>query len=154
MKGTAWQKKILPIGRNAASSVGFPTEFCLILRTKMIIGHGIDIEELSSIQRAYEKNARFAKKVLTEKEWLRFEELSGKRKIEYLAGRWSAKEAFSKAWGTGIGKLSFQDLEILNNERGAPYFSKSPFSGKVWLSISHTDQFVTASVILEENHEN
>ena len=90
MKGTAWQKKILPIGRNAASSVGFPTEFCLILRTKMIIGHGIDIEELSSIQRAYEKNARFAKKVLTEKEWLRFEELSGKRKIEYLAGRWSA----------------------------------------------------------------
>lgn len=55
MKGTAWQKKILPIGRNAASSVGFPTEFCLILRTKMIIGHGIDIEELSSIQRAYEK---------------------------------------------------------------------------------------------------
>ena len=154
MKGTAWQKKILPIGRNAASSVGFPTEFCLILRTKMIIGHGIDIEELSSIQRAYEKHARFAKKVLTDKEWLRFEELSGKRKIEYLAGRWSAKEAFSKAMGTGIGKLSFQDLEILNNERGAPYFSKSPFSGKVWLSISHTDQFVTASVILEENHEN
>ena len=120
----------------------------------MIIGHGIDIEELSSIQRAYEKNARFAKKVLTEKEWLRFEELSGKRKIEYLAGRWSAKEAFSKAMGTGIGKLGFQDLEVLNNERGAPYFSKSPFSGKVWLSISHTDQFVTASVILEENHEN
>ena len=41
----------------------------------------------------------------------------------------------------------------MNNERGAPYFSQSPFSGKIWLSISHTDQFVTASVILEENHE-
>ena len=84
-----------------------------LLLMKMIVGHGIDIEELA----------------------------------------WSAKEAFSKAMGTGIGKLSFQDLEILNNERGTPYFSKSPFSGKVWLSISHTDQFVTASVILEENHE-
>mgnify|MGYP001737540690 FL=1 len=71
-----------------------------------------------------------------------------------LAGRWSAKEAFSKAMGTGIGKLGFQDLEVLNNEKGAPYFSKSPFSGNVWLSISHTEQFVTASVILEENHEN
>ena len=154
MKGTAWQKKILPIGRNAASSVGFPTEFCLILRTKMIIGHGIDIEELSSIQRAYEKHARFAKKVLTEKEWLRFEELSGRRKIEYLAGRWSAKEAFSKAWGTGIGKLSFQDLEVLNDERGAPVFTKAPFSGKVWVSISHAGTLVMASVILEERDEN
>jgi len=56
--------------------------------------------------------------------------------------------------GTGIGKLGFQDLEVLNDEKGAPYFSKSPFSGKVWLSISHTDQFVTASVILEEDYEN
>ena len=64
MKGTAWQKKILPIGRNAASSGGFPTEFCLILRTKMIIGHGIDIEELSSIQRAYEKKCSLRKKSL------------------------------------------------------------------------------------------
>ena len=52
--------------------------------------------------------------------------------------------------GTGIGKIGFQDLEVLNNEKGAPYFSKSPFSGNVWLSISHTEQFVTASVILEE----
>ncbi len=82
-----------------------------------------------------------------------FTNLKGRRQIEYLAGRWSAKEAFSKAMGTGIGQLGFQDLEVLNNERGAPYFSQSPFSGKIWLSISHTDQFVTASVILEENHE-
>ena len=122
--------------------------------TKMIVGHGIDIEELASIQHAVKKREGFAQRVLTDKEMERFSSLKGRRQFEYLAGRWSAKEAFSKAMGTGIGKLSFQDLEILNNERGAPYFSKSPFSGKVWLSISHTDQFVTASVILEENHEN
>ena len=124
----------------------------LLLR-KMIVGHGIDIEELASIQNAVEKREGFARRVLTDKEMERFSSLKGRRQVEYLAGRWSAKEAFSKAMGTGIGKLSFQDLEILNNERGTPYFSKSPFSGKVWLSISHTDQFVTASVILEENHE-
>ena len=125
-----------------------------LLLIKMIVGHGIDIEALASIQNAVEKREGFAQRVLTDKEMERFSSLKGRRQIEYLAGRWSAKEAFSKAMGTGIGKLSFQDLEILNNERGAPYFSKSPFSGKVWLSISHTDQFVTASVILEEDYEN
>ena len=125
-----------------------------LLLMKMIVGHGIDIEELASIQNAVEKREGFARRVLTDKEMERFASLKGRRQIEYLAGRWSAKEAFSKAMGTGIGKLGFQDLEVLNNERGAPYFSKSPFSGKVWLSISHTDQFVTASVILEEEYEN
>ena len=125
-----------------------------LLLMKMIVGHGIDIEELASIQNAVEKREGFARRVLTDKEMERFASLKGRRQIEYLAGRWSAKEAFSKALGTGIGKLGFQDLEVLNNERGAPYFSKSPFSGKVWLSISHTDQFVTASVILEEDYEN
>ena len=125
-----------------------------LLLTRMIVGHGIDIEALASIQNAVEKREGFARRVLTDKEMERFASLKGRRQVEYLAGRWSAKEAFSKALGTGIGKLGFQDLEILNNERGAPYFSKSPFSGKVWLSISHTDQFVTASVILEEDYEN
>ena len=125
-----------------------------LLLIKMIVGHGIDIEALASIQNAVEKSEGFAQRVLTDKEMERFASLKGRRQIEYLAGRWSAKEAFSKAMGTGIGKLGFQDLEVLNNERGAPYFSKSPFSGKVWLSISHTDQFVTASVILEEDYEN
>ena len=125
-----------------------------LLLIKMIVGHGIDIEALASIQNAVKKRKGFAQRVLTDKEMERFSSLKGRRQVEYLAGRWSAKEAFSKAMGTGIGKLGFQDLEILNNERGAPYFSKSPFLGKVWLSISHTDQFVTASVILEEDYEN
>ena len=109
----------------------------------MIKGHGIDIEEISSIQKVYEKNARFAKKVLTVAEFARFEELSGRRKMEYLAGRWSAKEAFSKAWGTGIGCVTFQDLEILNNEKGAPIFTKSPFSGKVWVCLLYTSDAPT-----------
>ena len=119
----------------------------------MIVGHGIDIEELASIEGAVTRHKGFANRVLTAKEMERFSSLKERRQIEYLAGRWSAKEAFSKAMGTGIGKLTFQDLEVLNNERGVPYFSQAPFSGKIWLSISHTDQFVTASVILEENHE-
>ena len=88
----------------------------------MIVGHGIDIEELASIENAVTRREGFAKRVLTPKEMERFGSLKGRRQIEYLAGRWSAKEAFSKAMGTGIGKLTFQDLEILNNERRGSYF--------------------------------
>ena len=125
-----------------------------LLLIKMILGHGIDIEELASIQVAVEKRESFPLRVLTAKEMERYTSLKGRKQIEYLAGRWSAKEAFAKAVGTGIGKLSFQDLEVLNDDKGAPYFNQAPFSGKIWLSISHTEKYVTASVILEGNHEN
>ena len=121
---------------------------------KMILGHGIDIEELASIQEAVEKRENFPLRVLTARELERYTSLKGRKQFEYLAGRWSAKEAFAKAIGTGIGKLSFQDLEVLNDDKGAPYFNQAPFSGKIWLSISHTEKYVTASVILEGNHEN
>ena len=85
---------------------------------RMIVGHGIDIEELASIESAVTRHEGFAKRVLTAKEMERFTSLKGRRQIEYLAGRWSAKEAFSKAMGTGIGKLGFQDLEVLNMNAG------------------------------------
>ena len=65
----------------------------------MIVGHGIDIEELASIERAVTRHNGFAKRVLTTKEMERFTSLKGRRQIEYLAGRWSAKEAFPRLWG-------------------------------------------------------
>ncbi|MET3557406.1 holo-[acyl-carrier protein] synthase [Streptococcus rupicaprae] len=119
----------------------------------MIKGHGIDLQNMDKIAHAYGKNERFAAKILTPKELEVFVTLSEKRRIEYLAGRWSAKEAFAKAWGTGIGQVSFLDLEILNDGSGAPIFTKHPFTGRVWVSISHSDNFVQASVILEEKHD-
>ncbi|TCD45903.1 holo-ACP synthase [Streptococcus sp. X16XC17] len=119
----------------------------------MIIGHGIDLQEIAPIKATYQKNPRFAAKVLTAKELELFSSLKGKKQIEFLAGRWSAKEAFSKALGTGIGPVTFQDMEILRDKRGAPYVSKSPVPAKIWLSISHSGNFVQASVILEEDNE-
>ena len=62
----------------------------------------------------------------------------------------AAKEAFSKAWGTGIGKVSFQDLEILRDDNGAPAFTKSPHQGKVFVSLTHTEELAIAQVLLEE----
>ena len=107
-----------------------------LLLMRMIVGHGIDIEELDSIESAVTRHEEFAKRVLTAKEMERFTSLKGRRQIEYLAGRWSAKEAFSKAMGTGIGKLGFQDLEVLNNERGALILVSHRFSGKIGSLIS------------------
>ena len=59
-----------------------------LLLMKMIVGHGIDIEELASIQNAVEKREGFAQRVLTDKEMERFSSLKGRRQVEYLAGRW------------------------------------------------------------------
>lgn len=120
----------------------------------MIIGHGIDLQEIAAIEAAVKKQKQFVSKVLTEREQKRFEQLPPRRQLEYLAGRWSAKEAFVKALGTGIGKIGFQDIEILTDKKGAPYVARSPIQARVWLSISHSAGFVQASVILEEIDEN
>ena len=117
----------------------------------MIIGHGIDLQEISRVEKAYKRNPVFAKKVLTDLEFERFVTLKGQRQMEYLAGRWSAKEAFAKAWGTGIGKLRFHDIEVATNEKGAPIITSKVFLGNTFVSISHSGGFVQASVILEEN---
>lgn len=119
------------------------------MRCKVIIGIGLDITEILRIEEAYLKRETFSKRVLTPVEWEIFSGLTGSRKIEFLAGRYAAKEAFSKAMGTGIGKLGFQDIEILPDRYGKPIVEKSPFNGQVFLSITHTDTIAAAQVILE-----
>ncbi|MGX7420501.1 holo-ACP synthase [Carnobacterium gallinarum] len=115
----------------------------------MIVGIGLDLTEISRIKQAYIKSEKFAKKVLTEKEWFIFNDFKGSRQIEFLAGRFAAKEAFSKALGTGIGKVGFQDIEILNNHYGKPEVTKSPFKGNAFISITHTTAIAAAQVVLE-----
>lgn len=116
----------------------------------MIYGHGIDLQEIAAIQKAYDKKPSFAQKILTEKELDLFKTLKAPRSYAFLAGRWAAKEAFSKALGTGLVGISFQDIEILKDEMGAPLVTQSPFEGKIHLSISHSGNYVQASVILEQ----
>lgn len=119
----------------------------------MIVGHGIDLQEIEAIERARKKHNDFPKRILTEREFERYQGLQGCRQLEYLAGRWAAKEAFVKALGTGIGKVTFQDIDISNASNGAPCLVSRHFSGKVWLSISHSGNFAQASVILEEKDD-
>ncbi|MGO4889641.1 holo-ACP synthase [Anaerobacillus sp. MEB173] len=115
----------------------------------MIKGIGIDIIELSRIEPMLE-NRKFIERILTVGEIERFHSLSAKRKVEFFAGRFSAKEAFAKAKGTGIGRhLSFQDIEVHNDEFGKPFIRSEDPEEKVHLSISHSKEYAVAQVIIE-----
>ncbi|MFT8320204.1 MAG: holo-ACP synthase [Bacillus sp. (in: firmicutes)] len=116
----------------------------------MIKGIGIDIIELSRIKEIMDRTPRFVKRILTEQEQKTFKNYKKARQIEYLAGRFAAKEAFSKAMGTGIGKeLSFQDIEVDKDCYGKPIFIK-PLTQGVHLSITHSKEYAFAQVIIEK----
>lgn len=115
----------------------------------MIQGIGIDAVELDRIQEIIEKKSSFIQRVLTPNELAIFEGLSLKRQVEFLGGRFACKEAFSKAWYTGIGAVGFQDIEILRDAKGAPIVTKSPFDGEVLVSITHTRDTAFAQILLQ-----
>ena len=116
----------------------------------MIQGIGIDMIELDRIEKAVERNVNFPKRILTEEELAQFNNLKGHRRIEFLGGRFAAKEAYSKAVGTGIGKLSFQDISVQKSKEGAPVIRGA--AGKVvHVSISHTKYHAIAQIIIESS---
>lgn len=115
----------------------------------MIKGIGIDIIELSRVQDMIDRQPKFIERILCENEKQKLAALSGRRQAEFLAGRFAAKEAFSKANGTGIGKqLSFHDIEIDNDPLGKPFFAAP--NVKAHLSISHSRDYAVAQVIIED----
>ena len=83
----------------------------------MILGIGLDIIETARVEKALQ-NPVFLKKVYTEGE----QEYLAKRKgnAQSAAGIFAAKEAVSKALGTGFGPISFQEVEIVWDENGKP----------------------------------
>src|SRR4051794_2332992 len=87
----------------------------------MILGVGIDIIEVARIQSSYERfGERFLNRILHPNEICYC--LSHKAPAPFLAARFAAKEAISKAFGTGIGaQLSWQDMEVGRKESGEPF---------------------------------
>src|SRR5216117_2375471 len=82
----------------------------------MILGSGIDIIEVARIRASYEKfGERFLNRILKPAEIAYC--LGHKRPAPFLAARFAAKEAISKAFGTGIGKhLGWHDMEVGHKE--------------------------------------
>lgn len=115
----------------------------------MILGVGIDIVELARIEHSLNRGSKLANRVLTSKEKETFLTLPAKRRVEFLAGRFAAKEAFAKALGTGISKeCGWKDIEIVTETNGKPVI-KYHDSNVYHLSISHSKHYAVAQVIIE-----
>ena len=124
----------------------------------MIYGIGTDIVSIERVQTIINKNRDgFINRVLTEHERALFANKADS--AAFCAKRFAAKEAFSKALGTGIGRVvSFQDLTVRSNENGKPYFMpseklrlylKDKDIQQGHLSISDESQNALAFVVLE-----
>ena len=87
----------------------------------MILGIGIDIIEVARVKASHERfGERFLNRILLADEIAYC--LSHKNPAPFLAARFAAKEAVSKAFGTGIGaSLGWQDIEIRRKESGEPF---------------------------------
>jgi holo-[acyl-carrier protein] synthase len=124
----------------------------------MILGTGIDIIEVERIASSYEKfGERFVNRILLPAEIAYC--LSHKKPGPFLAARFAAKEAISKAFGTGIGAaLGWQDMEIRRKESGEPFvvlhgkgeqLFASRSARQLLISLSHTQNYAAATAVLE-----
>ena len=126
----------------------------------MIIGIGVYIIEIERVRQAIQNNKNFLSKLFTEREIDYF--ISRNMNSEVIAGNFAAKEAVSKALGTGIRGFSFKDIEILRNELGKPEvilhnganlignkLVENNNSLRVHLSISHNNSSAIAYSVLE-----
>ena len=121
----------------------------------MIVGIGNDIIEIERIEKAISKEG-FKDKIYTQRELENIKKRGNR--AETYAGVFSAKEAISKAIGTGVREFSLTDLEILNDDLGKPYVVVSERLDKIIkskkenyqieISISHSKKYAIAMAII------
>ena len=124
-----------------------------------ILGIGVDIVENKRIQKSI-KNPLFKKRIYTSKELKQSNTVNNK--VSYFSKRFAAKEAFSKALGTGFRmNLNFKDIEVINDKMGKPHYVKNKKitniiqknfkikNFKCFLSISDEKNYSTAFAIIQ-----
>jgi holo-[acyl-carrier protein] synthase len=124
-----------------------------------ILGIGVDIVENKRIKKSI-KNPLFKKRVYTKNELKQSAAVNNK--VGYFSKRFAAKEAFSKALGTGFRmNLNFKDVEVINDKKGKPYYVKNKKITKIiqkhfqikkfkfFLSISDEKNYSTAFAIIQ-----
>jgi holo-[acyl-carrier protein] synthase len=123
-----------------------------------VIGIGVDLVECERIQHSLDRfGDRFLRRVFTNGE-IEYS-MSMKFPARHLAARFAAKEAVSKAFGTGIGKsMGWQDMDVRKKESGEPFLvlsggaeslSKDRGVTKTFITLSHTDHHALAMIVLE-----
>ena len=131
----------------------------------MIVGIGTDVCDVRRIARTVERRGeRFAARVLGANEllvWRARSARSQERGIRYLATRFSAKEAFSKAVGLGIRMpMAWSRCEILNHPSGQPYIQLNGdlaqwVQRKGWdvhVSVTDESDYAASFVVVERKH--
>ena len=125
----------------------------------MILGIGMDLCDIVRIQKALDRwGERFAGKILVEHELKRFR--AHRKPAAYLAKRFAAKEAFSKAVGRGIRyPVNWHNVGVVNAPSGKPSLKFSPAletwmkergMGEVHLSLTDEIAMAAAYVIVEK----
>lgn len=124
--------------------------------TVAVFGVGIDLASVARVKQAIERyGGRFLERVFTPNEVAFCAKLS--HPYPSYAARFAAKEAFSKALGTGLrGKISWREVEVCDNERTRPMLkvsgrAKEILGGRrVHLSLTHLDEYAAAVVVIED----
>lgn len=113
---------------------------------------GIDIVKISRLQKF--PIEQFAKKILSDAE----QKLASANNLESLAATFAAKEAFSKAIGTGVRGFELKDVSVMRNSLGKPYLVFSPkLQSKLDamgamstdVSLTHEKEYALAVVTIE-----
>ncbi|MCX8108923.1 MAG: holo-ACP synthase [Verrucomicrobiae bacterium] len=127
----------------------------------MVVGLGIDLVEISRVASACERfGDRFLKRLFSSEE-IRYC-YAFTDPAPHLAARFAAKEAVSKAFGTGIGaRLGWLDIEVRNYKSGQPYvllhdkgmqLLRDLGASSVHISLAHTREHAVAVAIIESLH--
>src|SRR5256714_15455882 len=123
-----------------------------------VLGIGVDMVEVERIQHSLDRfGERFMKRVFTEGEIAYC--ISMKFPARHLAARFAAKEAVSKAFGTGIGKsMGWKDIDVRRKPSGEPYLvleggakklAEERQVSKLSISLSHTEHHAMAVIVVE-----
>ena len=123
-----------------------------------ILGIGVDLVECARIQHSLDRfGERFLQRIFTAGE-IEYSQ-SMKYPARHLAARFAAKEALSKAFGTGIGKsMSWKDIDVHRKLSGEPFvvleggakqLAVDRSVDKIWISLSHTENHAVATIVLE-----
>ena len=123
-----------------------------------VLGIGVDLVENARIQHSLDRfGERFLKRIFTAGE-IEYSQ-SMKYPARHLAARFAAKEAVSKAFGTGIGKaMGWKDIDVHRKPTGEPFVilegGAKKLAGErkvssVWITLSHTENHAMAMIVLE-----
>lgn len=120
-----------------------------------IFGIGIDIVETERVEQSISKfESHFINRIFTEREQQYCSSMANP--ITHYAVRFAAKEAVSKAFGTGLGEISFLDIEVIRDGVGKPSvvlygngkkFTETNGITQIMISLSHSDAYAAANAV-------